>query len=209
MQCRVVRVLGAQRRHIGAVEERPGAPLARVAEPPHVGSVRGQDGHLDREPHAVPLPHRLHESDRPRHGGGRVVLQPEGQREEEEQLGVRAALDLGVAGGVHGQREVTLENRKPGGPPLCANNHEPLRKGWQLVCWTGVPVEARMCATTAAPRCARRARRDSGRSTPAPCCGTAPVWCGRRTSRRRNRHRWSSRPPAGSASSAPPASSGV
>ena len=32
--------------------------------------------------------------------------------------------------------------------PLCIQSQRPWRKGWQLVCWTGVPVVARMCAKT-------------------------------------------------------------
>src|SRR5918997_236736 len=30
--------------------------------------------------------------------------------------------------------------------PLWTQSHRPYRNGWQLVCWTAVPVEARMCA---------------------------------------------------------------
>src|SRR5215207_6246719 len=30
--------------------------------------------------------------------------------------------------------------------PLWTHSQRPWRKGWQLVCWTAVPVEARMCA---------------------------------------------------------------
>src|SRR3954470_17139321 len=32
--------------------------------------------------------------------------------------------------------------------PLCMNSHLPARKGWQLVCCTGEPMAARMCAKT-------------------------------------------------------------
>ncbi|CAH0281755.1 hypothetical protein SRABI26_03964 [Arthrobacter sp. Bi26] len=32
--------------------------------------------------------------------------------------------------------------------PLCIHSHRPWRNGWQLVCWTAEPVEARMCAKT-------------------------------------------------------------
>jgi hypothetical protein len=30
--------------------------------------------------------------------------------------------------------------------PLCTKSHRPWRNGWQFVCWTGVPVVARMWA---------------------------------------------------------------
>ena len=32
--------------------------------------------------------------------------------------------------------------------PLCIQSQRPWRKGWQLVCWTAVPVVARMWAKT-------------------------------------------------------------
>jgi len=32
--------------------------------------------------------------------------------------------------------------------PLCIHSQEPCRNGWQLVCWTAPPVEARMWANT-------------------------------------------------------------
>ena len=35
---------------------------------------------------------------------------------------------------------------KPLMTPLCTNSQRPCRNGWQLVCWTGVPVVARMWA---------------------------------------------------------------
>ena len=34
--------------------------------------------------------------------------------------------------------------------PLWAHNQPSCRNGWQLVCWTGVPVVARTCATKTA-----------------------------------------------------------
>ena len=37
---------------------------------------------------------------------------------------------------------------KPSTKPLCMNSQRPLRNGWQFVCCTGEPVEARMCAKT-------------------------------------------------------------
>ena len=30
--------------------------------------------------------------------------------------------------------------------PLWTNSQRPFRKGWQLVCWTGLPIAALMCA---------------------------------------------------------------
>lgn len=32
--------------------------------------------------------------------------------------------------------------------PLCIHSQRPCRKGWQFVCWTVEPLEARMCAKT-------------------------------------------------------------
>ena len=32
--------------------------------------------------------------------------------------------------------------------PLCMNSQFLYRKGWQFVCWTGLPVDARTCAKT-------------------------------------------------------------
>ena len=37
---------------------------------------------------------------------------------------------------------------KPSTKPLCMKSQRPLRNGWQFVCCTGEPVEARMCAKT-------------------------------------------------------------
>ena len=36
--------------------------------------------------------------------------------------------------------------------PLCMNSQRPWRNGWQLVCSTGVPVAARMCARNSGER---------------------------------------------------------
>ena len=42
------------------------------------------------------------------------------------------------------------------------NSQRPWRNGWQFVCWTGEPVEARMCANTSPeliwPESSRRLR---------------------------------------------------
>ena len=44
--------------------------------------------------------------------------------------------------------------------PLCIQSQRPWRNGWQFVCCTGVPVEARMCAKTRPERtCAASSRR--------------------------------------------------
>ena len=44
--------------------------------------------------------------------------------------------------------------------PLCIQSQVPWRKGWQFVCCTGDPDEARMCAKTSPDsRCAARSRR--------------------------------------------------
>ena len=44
--------------------------------------------------------------------------------------------------------------------PLCIHSQRPWRNGWQFVCWTGEPDDARMCAKTISDRtCAARSRR--------------------------------------------------
>ena len=48
MEQGVVRVLGAESRDVGTVEEGPGVALAGVAEGPRGVAVGGCDGHLDR-----------------------------------------------------------------------------------------------------------------------------------------------------------------
>ena len=85
--------------------------------------------------------------------------------------------------------------------PLCIHSQRPWRKGWQFVCWTGEPEEARMCAKTSWERtCADRSRRF--RSFQAG----STLWKRRasprrRTSRRRSRRRSSCRPERASAGS--------
>ena len=60
--------------------------------------------------------------------------------------------------------------------PLCIQSQFPWRKGWQFVCCTGDPDEARMWAKTSLDsRCAGEVAADSGRSTPARSNGTCPV----------------------------------
>jgi hypothetical protein len=105
----VVRVLVPQRADVRAVEERAGPALARVPERPQALAIGRGHRHLDRVRNAVVPARRLDQADRALDGAGRVVLQPEGQRQEEQQLGVCRSFDLGVEVGVDRQREVTLD----------------------------------------------------------------------------------------------------
>src|SRR4051812_38199490 len=88
VQHRVVRVLRTQRADVGVVEQRPGPALGGVTEGPERVAVRRRDGHLDRELLAVPPSHLLDQADGPGDGRRRVGLQPERERQVEEQLRV-------------------------------------------------------------------------------------------------------------------------
>jgi hypothetical protein len=60
----------------------------------------------------------LDESHRPGDGLGRVVLQPVGEGEVEEQLGVGRSLDLGEQRRGHLQGEVALDGREVDDDPV-------------------------------------------------------------------------------------------
>ena len=83
-------------------------PFTRVAERPQRRAVGRRHGHLDRMLDAVPSANVLDEADRARDGGGRIMLQPHGEREVEERLGVGRALDRGEQRGVDGHLELPL-----------------------------------------------------------------------------------------------------
>ncbi len=102
-------VQGAERRHVGRVEQRARVVLARVAERPHALAVRGRDRPLDRVLDPVAVADVLDQADRGLDGGRRVVLEPEREREVEEHLRVGRALDLPVERGVDGEHEVALD----------------------------------------------------------------------------------------------------
>ena len=108
-------------------------------------------------------------------GRRRVVLEPEVRARIEEELRVGRALAVRVQRRVDGEREVPLDARKSWMAPLCIQSQRPWRNGWQFVCWTGVPVEARMCAKTVRERTWPAVRAGCGRSTPARCCGRPPA----------------------------------
>ena len=97
---------------------------------------------------AVRAAGRLDEADHALHRARRVVLEAESEREVEQHLRVGRALDLGVERRVDREREIALDLWKPSMKPLCIHSQRPCRNGWQLVCCTGEPVEARMCAKT-------------------------------------------------------------
>ena len=62
----------------------------------------------------------LDEADRARHGGGRILLEPEGQGEEEEDLGVARSADEGIELRIDGQHELALDL---GETAICAVVH--------------------------------------------------------------------------------------
>src|SRR6185503_9776490 len=82
----VVGVLVPEGAHVCRVEERPGPPLARVTEGPDLCPVARSHRHLDRMLDAVSLAGLLDEPNRSLDRHGWIVLEPEREREEEEQL---------------------------------------------------------------------------------------------------------------------------
>ena len=105
---RIVRIELAQGRDEGAVEERPRVALAGVAEAPDLRPVGRGDGHLDRVLDAVLAARLLDEPDRLGDRARRIVLEPEGEREVEEGLGIGRALDLREERGIDGDLKVAL-----------------------------------------------------------------------------------------------------
>src|SRR5689334_12946185 len=106
------RVQRPQPGEVRAEEQRPGPALAGVAERVGALPVRGGHGHLDRVLDAVLAPDLLDDPDRALHRGRRVLLQPQGEGEVEEDLRVRGPLDLGVQVGVDLEHQVTLDVRE-------------------------------------------------------------------------------------------------
>ena len=102
---------------------------------------------------------------------------------------------------VDGEHELAFTSWKLADTPLCIHSQRPWRNGWQFVCCTGDPVEARMCAKTSGDStCAASSRRF--RSFHAGSIEwKAPASRRRRTSRCRSRRRSSSRRPSSSAGS--------
>src|SRR3712207_8945665 len=98
---------------VGEVE-RAGGLLAGVPEHPDRLAVGGGHGHVHRVLDLVAPADVLDVPDRAGDGGGRVVLQPEGQGEVEQRLGVGGPLDLGVQLRVHGHHQVALDPRERG-----------------------------------------------------------------------------------------------
>ena len=104
----MVGVLLSERVHARGVEERPRLALGRVPERPHAAAVSGRHRHLYRMLDAVASANVLDDADGTLDGGRRIVLEPEGQREEEERLRVRRALDERVEGRVDREHELAL-----------------------------------------------------------------------------------------------------
>ncbi|MUN62868.1 hypothetical protein GMA12_06890 [Kocuria sediminis] len=84
----VLRVLGPQRRDVGAAEQRPEGALAGAAEGPG-----GGHRHLEQVLDPVTVPDLPDEPHRGRDRRRWVLLQAQGDGEEEEQLRVRGSLD--------------------------------------------------------------------------------------------------------------------
>ena len=82
--------------------------LARVPERPQALAVCRGDAHVDGDGHAVASSDLFDQADCAGDRGGRVVLQAEREREEEEELRVGRALDQRIELGVDRERELAL-----------------------------------------------------------------------------------------------------
>ena len=96
----------ADRLEVATVEQRPRLALAGVAEHPNTLAVGSCDRALERELDALAATDILDQPDRPRDGVRRIALEAEGQREVEQNLGVRRTGDLGEKRFVDCQQEV-------------------------------------------------------------------------------------------------------
>ena len=114
LQHRTVGIVGPQCRHVVAVKQGSRATFARVPEGPGRRTVRRGYGHLDRVFDARPSTDVLDEPDGRGHRLRRILCQPEGQRQEEEDFRVRRPLDLGVEVGGDLQDQVSLHPREVG-----------------------------------------------------------------------------------------------
>ena len=198
------RVQPAERRHVGGDEERSRAAFARVAESPDALAVGGGDrapGSDARRP-AVGRPPRPARPRRPP-PSRRIVLEPERQREMEQHLRVRLALDRRrTATGRRRAARSRLTAWKSLMRPLCMNSQRPWRNGWQFVRWTAVPLDARMWARNSGDvTCAASSRRFASFHAGSISRNSGGDLAARRTSRRRSRRRSSSRRRAANAGS--------
>ena len=147
---------------VSAEEEGSGLPLARVAERPRCTHRRtSPDRPLERMLDAMLAADLLDQADRARDGGGRVLLQPRTSVRGGTSPRSRSYLRCpGSAPGLTASVRSRFTAWYSRIMPLCIQSQRPCWNGWQFVCWTGDPVEARMCAKTRPDvRCAERARR--------------------------------------------------
>src|SRR5262245_59775856 len=107
-----LRMLLAQRVDACREEERARAPFARVAEGPDAVAVRRRHGHLERMLDTGAAADVLDVADGALYRTGRVVLEPHGEGEEEEDLRVRGALDPRIQARVDGENELALDERE-------------------------------------------------------------------------------------------------
>ena len=108
---------------------------------------RRRHRHLDRVLDVVPAARLLDQADGPLDGERRVVLEPEREREEEEQLRVGRSFDRRVERRVDREREVALDASGSRGSRRCASRAS--CRGGTGGSWSPgprVPVEARMWA---------------------------------------------------------------
>ena len=134
-----------------------------------------------------------------------VLLESEGQGEEEEELGVRRSLDLREEGRLDGQGQVALHRQEVGDGPVV--HPEPAAVAEGMTVGLLDRRAGRGADVREDPTGDRVAPAGCDRSRPARRCGRRPACPSRRTSRHRSRHRWWSPHPAVSVGSAPPASS--
>ena len=113
----------------------------------------------------------LDEPDRPLDGAGRVVLEPEREREVEEHLGIRRPLDLRVQRRVDREGQVALDRGELADQPVVHPEPVLVAERVAVRLLDRAAVDARMCANTSGVDVARELPAGSGRSTRAPRCG--------------------------------------
>ena len=197
VQHRVLGVQLPQRGDVGAVEQRPRLPFARVAERPEPLAVGRRHRHLDRVLDAVAArrpPRRARPRARRRRAG-----RPPGRTSAPGRTCISESVEPSIVGKSDGSTASTrsrLTLWKSRISPLCIHSQRPWRNGWQLVCCTGEPVEARMWAKNSGALTLAASSRRLRSFQAGSMLGTPPgSSAARRTSRCRSRRRWSSSAP--------------
>ena len=118
-----------------------------VAEGPESLAVNELHRHLDRVLDAVRAAGRLHEPHRPFHRC--PAGSSSSRRSARDRTGPPSPSTPTTPSSSEAPPPSSNSRRiawKPAITPLWTNSQRPWRNGWQLVCCTGVPVVARMCA---------------------------------------------------------------